>query len=71
MKLKKRIAAGISWRRTITAPMIRKIQRAVPAPLNSMDRAKAGVASNVTATPANPAFSASFFLDMSDSSLLV
>lgn len=69
MKLKKRIAAGISWRRTMMAPIIKKIQRAVPAPLNSMDLANAGVESSVNAAPITPTFKICLFLNMACSPL--
>jgi len=46
MKEKKRIAAGINWRRTITAPMMMKIQRVNPASFRLIDRANPGVAIN-------------------------
>jgi hypothetical protein len=48
IKEKKSIAAGISWRRTITAPMMMKIQRATPASFRLIDRANAGVAIKLT-----------------------
>jgi len=55
MKEKKRIAAGINWRRTITAPMMMKIHRAIPASLNEIPLAKAGVAIRVTRPTVKPA----------------
>jgi hypothetical protein len=55
MKEKKRIAAGINWRRMITAPMIMKIQRAIPASLRLIDLANAGVAIRVIKPTINPA----------------
>jgi len=42
MKLKKTITAGINWRRTINAPMMMKIQRAIPCSLKVIDLANAG-----------------------------
>jgi hypothetical protein len=41
---KKRMAAGINCRRTMTAPMMMKIQRATPASFRESDFANAGVA---------------------------
>jgi hypothetical protein len=70
MKLKKRIAAGINWRRTMIAPIIRKIQRATPAPFNSMDLANAGVAKSVIAAPISPTFRVCLFPNMAYSPFL-
>ena len=70
MKLKKRIAAGINWRRTMMAPMIKKIQRAVPAPFNSMDLANAGEAKSVIAAPITPIFKLCLFPNMANSPFL-
>jgi hypothetical protein len=54
MKDKKRIVAGINCRRTITAPMMMKTQRAIPASLKEIPLAKAGVAIKVTRPTTNP-----------------
>jgi hypothetical protein len=59
MKEKKRIAAGINWRRTMIAPMMMKIQRVTPASFRLIDLANAGVAIraiNPTVNPANQDF---------------
>jgi hypothetical protein len=50
------MAAGINWRRTIIAPIIMKIQRAVPPSFRLMDRANAGEAIKVINPTANPTF---------------
>jgi hypothetical protein len=42
IKEKNRIAAGISWRRIMIAPIIRKIHKAIPASLKLIDLANAG-----------------------------
>jgi hypothetical protein len=55
MKEKKRIAAGINWRRTITAPMMMKIQRITPPSFRLMDLANAGVAIRINHPTINPA----------------
>ena len=63
-KLKKRIIAGISWRRTMADPMIIKIQRATPASLKLIDRAKAGEARRriTSCVRVNPKPTSSFFI---------
>jgi hypothetical protein len=54
MKEKKRIAAGINWRRTITVPMMMKIQSVAPASFRLMDLAKTGVADSAITPSTNP-----------------
>jgi hypothetical protein len=71
MKLKKSMAAGINWRRTIIAPTMMKIQRAVPAPLRLIALAKAGDAIKVINPTINPTFNPFIFFSIFNSSFLL
>jgi len=71
MKLKKRMAAGISWRRMMIAPIMMKIQRAAPAPLRLMLLAKAGDAIKVMNPTVNPTFNPFIIFSIFISSLLL
>jgi hypothetical protein len=64
IKEKKRIAAGINWRRIITAPMMIKIQREIPASFMLKLFPNDGVAKRIIQTTVDKVMRAFLVFDM-------